>query len=137
MLNSVVIEGRLTADPELKTTPSGVAVTSFSIANQRNFKNADNERETDFYNVVAWRGTAEHICKYFKKGSAISIEGHLQTRKYQDKDGNNRTAFEIVADTPHFGLGNGGSNSNNQNGDFTELPDETDFPDDLNFPPLN
>ena len=137
MLNSVVIEGRLTADPELKTTPTGVSVTSFSIANQRNFKNAQDERETDFYNVVAWRGTAEHIAKYFKKGSAISIEGHLQTRRYQDKNGNNRIAFEIVVDTPHFGLGNGDSNNNSQNDGFRELPDDTEFPDDLDFPPLN
>ena len=81
MLNLFVMTGRITADPELKTTPHGVMTTSFSIANQRNYKNTENERETDFYNVVAWRGTAEHICKHFKKGSLITLEGHLQTRK--------------------------------------------------------
>lgn len=133
MLNLVVIEGRLTADPELKTTPNGVPVTSFSIANQRNFKNAENERETDFYNVVAWRGTAEHISKHFKKGSSITIEGHLQTRKYQDKNGNNRTAFELVADTAHFGSGKRESNNGTSNEEFAELPDDTEFPNDLDF----
>lgn len=133
MLNLFAMTGRITADLELKKTPSGVSVTSFSIANQRNFKNADNERETDFYNVVAWRGTAEHICKYFKKGSLITIEGHLQTRRYQDKNGKNHTAFELVAVNAHFGDSNKGSNNNTQNEDFTELPADTEFPNDLDF----
>ena len=137
MLNLFAMTGRITADLELKTTPNGVPVTTFSIANQRNFKNADNERETDFYNVVAWRGTAEHICKHFKKGSLITIDGHLQTRKYQDKNGNTRTAFELVAVNAHFGESNRNSNDNNQNDDFTDLPDDNAFPDNLNFPPLN
>lgn len=133
MLNLFAMTGRITADLELKSTPNGVSVTSFSIANQRNFKNADNERETDFYNVVAWRGTAEHICKYFKKGSLITIEGHLQTRKYQDKNGNNRTTVELVAVNAHFGDGNKSSNNNNQNDEFTELPNDAEFPNDLDF----
>lgn len=133
MLNLFAMTGRITADLELKKTPSGVSVTSFSIANQRNFKNADNERETDFYNVVAWRGTAEHICKYFKKGSLITIEGHLLTRRYQDKNGKNHTAFELVAVNAHFGDSNKGSNNNTQNEDFTELPADTEFPNDLDF----
>ena len=134
MLNLFVMTGRITADLELKKTASGVSVTTFSIANQRNFKNADNERETDFYNVVAWRGTAEHIAKYFKKGSLITIEGHLQTRRYQDKNGNNRTAFELVADNAHFGDSNKGSNNNSEDEGFTDVTD--DFPDDLDFPPV-
>lgn len=137
MLNLFAMTGRITADLELKKTPSGVSVTTFSIANQRNFKNADNERETDFYNVVAWRGTAEHISKHFKKGSLITIEGHLQTRRYQDKNGNNRTAFELVAVNAHFGDSNRGSNNSDQDDGFRDVTDDTDFPDDLNFPPLN
>lgn len=136
MLNLFVMMGRLTADPELKSTPNGVPVTSFSIANQRNFKNANNERETDFYDVVAWRSTAEHICKYFKKGSLITIEGHIQTRRYQDKSGKNRTAVELVAENAYFGDSNKGSN-NQENDDFREVTDDVGFPDDLEFPVMN
>ena len=101
MFNLVVLTGRLTADPELKTTPNGVSVTSFSIAVERRYKQGE-ERQADFINIVAWRSSAEFICKYFKKGSMIGIEGAIQTRKYQDKDGNNRTAFEVVANNVQF-----------------------------------
>ena len=101
MFNLVVLTGRLTADPELKTTPSGVSVANFSIAVQRKYKSGE-EPETDFINVVAWRSSAEFICKYFNKGSMIGIEGSIQTRRYQDKDGNNRTAFEVVANNVQF-----------------------------------
>ena len=101
MFNLVVLTGRLTADPELKTTPNGVSVTSFSIAVERRYKQGE-ERQADFINIVAWRSSAEFICKYFKKGSMIGIEGSIQTRKYQDKDGNNRTAFEVVANNVQF-----------------------------------
>ena len=96
MFNLVILTGRLTADPELKTTPNGVSVTSFSIAVERRYRQGE-ERQADFINIVAWRSSAEFICKYFKKGSMIGIEGAIQTRKYQDRDGNNRTAFEVVA----------------------------------------
>ena len=101
MLNIVVIMGRLTADPELKTTNSGISVTSFSVAVDRNFAK-DGNRETDFINVVAWRFTAEFICKYFRKGQMIAINGSLQQRSYTDKDGNKRTVYEIVADNANF-----------------------------------
>jgi single-strand DNA-binding protein len=115
MFNLVVLSGRLTADPELKTTPNGVSVCSFSIAVDRRYKQGE-ERQADFINIVAWRGTAEHICKYFHKGSMIGIEGSIQTRKYQDKDGNNRTAFEVIANNVQFieskrSEGNGEGNS--------------------------
>ena len=136
MFNLVVLTGRLTADPELKTTPNGISVTSFSIAVSRRYRSGE-ETQADFINIVAWRQNAEFITKYFKKGNMIGIEGAIQTRRYTDKNGNNRTAFEIVADTPHFGMGNGGSNNNAQNEGFSELPDDTEFPDDLDFPPLN
>ena len=101
MFNLVVLTGRLTADPELKTTPNGVSVTTFSIAVERRYRQGE-ERQADFINIVAWRSSAEFICKYFKKGSMIGIEGSIQTRKYQDKDGNNRTAFEVVANNVQF-----------------------------------
>lgn len=101
MFNLVVLTGRLTADPELKTTPSGVSVANFSIAVQRSYRSGE-EPITDFINIVAWRSSAEFICKYFSKGSMIGIEGSIQTRRYQDRDGNNRTAFEIVANDVQF-----------------------------------
>ena len=101
MFNLVVLTGRLTADPELKTTQNGVSVCSFSIAVERRYKQGE-ERQADFINIVAWRGTAEFVSKHFSKGSAIGVEGSIQTRKYTDKDGNNRTAFEIVANNVHF-----------------------------------
>ena len=101
MFNLVVLSGRLTADPELKTTPNGVSVCSFSIAVERRYRQGE-ERQADFINIVAWRSTAEFVSKHFKKGDMIGIEGAIQTRKYQDKNGNNRTAFEIVANNVQF-----------------------------------
>ena len=101
MLNVVVLMGRLTADPELKRTASDIAVTSFSIAVDRG-ANKQGERVADFINIVAWRHTAEFICKYFRKGSMIAIEGSLQTRNYEDKNGNKRTAYEVVANNVSF-----------------------------------
>ena len=101
MLNVVVLSGRLTADPELKTTANGISVCSFSIAVERRFKSGE-ERQSDFINIVTWRSSAEFVSKYFKKGQMIAIRGSIQTRRYQDKDGNNRTAFEIVADDVQF-----------------------------------
>ncbi|MBQ7726559.1 MAG: single-stranded DNA-binding protein [Clostridia bacterium] len=102
MFNIVVLTGRLTADPELKTTPSGISVTSFSIAVNRRFARSGEGQQTDFINIVAWRQSAEFVAKYFKKGSMIGIEGSIQTRKYTDKNGNNRTAFEVVANNVQF-----------------------------------
>lgn len=102
MLNSSVIMGRLTATPELKQTQSGIAVTTFTVAVQRSFADANGERQTDFINVVAWRKTAEFVCKYFQKGQMIALQGSIQTRKYEDKDGNKRTAVEIVANDVSF-----------------------------------
>ena len=101
MFNLVVLTGRLTADPELKTTSNGTSVVSFSIAVDRRYRTGE-ERQTDFINIVAWRSSAEFISKYFKKGSLIGIEGSIQTRKYTDKNGNNRTAFEVVANNVQF-----------------------------------
>ena len=140
MFNLVVLTGRLTADPELKTTPNGISVTSFSIAVDRRYRSGE-ERQTDFINIVAWRQSAEFITKYFKKGSLIGIEGSIQTRRYQDKNGNNRTAFEVVANNVQFVeskrdgaapvAGEPASFSNADVNDFADLGDATD--DDLPF----
>ena len=102
MLNVVALMGRLTADPELRTTPAGVSVTSFTIAVDRSFVKQGEERQADFINCVAWRGTADFVAKHFQKGSLIAVDGSIQTRRYQDKDGHNRTAFEVVVNNAHF-----------------------------------
>lgn len=102
MLNVVALMGRLVRDPELKTTQSGNSVCTFSIACDRSYTAKDEERKADFFTITAWRQTAEFICKYFQKGSLIAIEGSLQTRQYQDKSGNNRTATEVLASRVSF-----------------------------------
>ena len=103
MLNKIFIMGRLTRDPELRRTPSGTAVTSFSVAVDRDFKGQNGERETDFIDVVAWRNTAEFVSKYFTKGRMAVVEGRLQIRDWTDKDGGKRRSAEIVADSVYFG----------------------------------
>ena len=102
MLNVVALMGRLVYDPELKTTPSGINVGSFRIAVDRSFTRKGEERKADFIDVTAWRQTAEFVSKYFQKGSMIAVEGSLQTRQYQDKNGNNRTATEVLASQVSF-----------------------------------
>ena len=102
MLNVVAIMGRLVADPELRTTQSGTNVCSFRIACDRNFARQGEQRQADFIDIVAWRQQAEFVSKYFQKGSPIVVEGSLQTRQYQDKNGNNRTAVEVVANQINF-----------------------------------
>lgn len=102
MLNVVAIMGRFVKDPELKTTNSGKSVCSFRLANDSGYKNADGSSQTNWLDVVAWGKTAEFVCKYFPKGSLIAIDGRLQTRQYQDKNGQNRTAVEIVANNANF-----------------------------------
>lgn len=102
MLNVVALQGRLTADPELKHTPNNVAVTSFSLAVDRNHVPQGQERQADFFTIVAWRGTAEFICKYFQKGQMIALSGSLQSRKWEDRDGNKRTSIEVVASEVNF-----------------------------------
>lgn len=102
MLNVSILIGRLVADPELKHTPNGVPVTTFTIAVHQDYAKPGEERQASFIDIVAWRNTAEFVCKYFKKGNLISIEGTIQTRTYQDKDGNKRKAFEIVANKVGF-----------------------------------
>ena len=104
MLNHIVIMGRLTRDPELRRTGSGVAVASFTVAVDRDFGNRDGgERETDFIDCVAWRQTGEFVSKYFTKGSMAVVSGRLQIRNWTDKDGNKRRSAEVVADNVYFG----------------------------------
>lgn len=101
-LNKVILIGHLTADPELKQTPSGVSVTSFSIGVTRRYQKSGEQAQSDFINIVAWRNTAEFITKYFKKGNAICICGSLQTRTWSASDGSKRYATEVVADEANF-----------------------------------
>ena len=100
--NKVILMGNLTADPELKQTPSGVAVTSFSIAVERRFQNQDGQRDVDFINIVCWRKTAETVSKYFGKGKPILVCGSLQTRSWTDNNGQKRYTTEVVADEISF-----------------------------------
>ena len=100
-LNHIVLMGRLTADPEVKTTTNGLAVTSFTVACDRNV-GKDREKQSDFIPCVAWRQTAEFIGKYFSKGSLIAVEGSLQSRKYTDKERKNRVSYEVLVDRSHF-----------------------------------
>lgn len=101
MLNSAILMGRLTADPELRYTASNIPVTSFTLAVERAYKTGE-ERQTDFINIVAWRQRAEFVSKYFRKGQLVAVEGSIQQRRYTDKDGNNRSAFEVIANNVHF-----------------------------------
>ena len=109
-MNKVILIGRLTRDPEMRTTPSGVATTSFSIAVQRNYANAQGDREADFINCVAWRKQAENIAKYCTKGSQVAVDGRIQTRNYDAQDGTKRYTTDVVVDNFEF-LG-----SKNENG---------------------
>lgn len=101
-MNKVILVGNLTRDPELTTTPSGVAVCRFAIAVSRDYASADGSRETDFFNVTVWRGRAENCGKYLKKGNKVAVVGSLQNRSYEDKDGNKRTVTDIVASEVEF-----------------------------------
>lgn len=103
MLNKIIVMGRLTKDPELRRTQSGTAVTSFSVAVDRDFKSQNGERETDFIDVVAWRQTAEFVSKYFTKGRMAVVEGRLQIRNWTDRDGGKRRSAEIIAENVYFG----------------------------------
>lgn len=141
MLNCAVIMGRLTATPELRTTSTGLSVTSFTVAVDRNFVKSGEERQADFINVVAWRGTADFVTRFFTKGQMIAVQGSIQTRNYEDKNGNKRTAVEIVADNVSFcgSKSENGGNSYNQTapvapavsyqsadaGSFSVLPDDS------------
>ena len=132
MLNKVIIMGRLTRDPELRRTQSGTAVTSFTLAVDRDFKSQSGEKETDFIDVVAWRNTGEFAAKYLAKGRTAAVEGRIQVRDWQDKDGNRRKAVEVVADNVYFADSKRESKPqetravNDQ--EFAEIDDDGDLP---------
>lgn len=134
MLNTAVLMGRLVADPELRHTPNDVAVTSFTIAVDRSYVKAGAERQADFIDIVAWRNTAEFVCKYFRKGQMIAVQGTIQTRSYTDGNGNKRKVVEVVADQVHFAEPKQENNSDGAAGypepgnDFQEILDDTDLP---------
>ena len=149
MLNVAVIMGRIVADPELRQTPSCISVTTFTIAVDRSYVPKGQERQADFIDVVAWRGTAEFVCKYFGKGQLIAIQGELQTRNYTDRDGNKRKVTEVVVSQAHFAESKKESNNNtyqskpkeqpqntqpapdisaDDTGDFEEIPSDNDLP---------
>ena len=119
--------GRLVADPELKHTPSDIAVPRFTIAVNRNYGKTAEERKTDFIDVVAWRGTAEFVCKYFKKGQLIAVDGSIQTGSYQDKDGIKRKTFEIVANNVNFAESKKDSSQSSYDNTATTAKKEADF----------
>ena len=127
MLNKIILMGRLTRDPELRRTQSGTAVASFTLAVDRDYKAQDGERETDFIDIVAWRGTGEFVSKYFIKGRMAVVEGRLQVRAWKDKDGAKRRSTEVVADSVYFGDSKKVSESDtpaDPSGEFQELPEE-------------
>lgn len=141
MLNKIFIMGRLTRDPELRRTQNGTAVAGFALAVDRDFKNADGTKETDFIEVVAWRSSAEFVSKYFTKGRMAIVEGRLQIRDWTDKNGNKRRNAEVVADNVYFGDSkkegdsSGGYKAAGKavdvepgEGEFAEIEDEEDLP---------
>ena len=138
MLNVIAIMGRLSRDPELRQTTTGKSVASFTLACSRGRKDANGKDLVDWIPVVAWEHTAEFVCKYFHKGSLIANDGRLQSRTYKDRDGNNRTAIEIVANNANFAgskSSGGGSNSvpaggsyNEPTVQYDEIEDEGDLP---------
>lgn len=131
MLNHINIMGRLTRDPEMRRTGSGVAVTSFTIACDRDF-GQNGQKETDFIDVTAWRNTAEFVSKYFTKGRMAVISGRLQIRSWTDKDGNKRKSAEVVAENVYFGDSKNTTDSTGTFGGFTApaqtIPQAQDFP---------
>lgn len=135
MINSVALMGRLTYEPELRQTQSGVPVCRFSIATDRSYTPKGEERKADFIDCIAWRQTAEFICRYFHKGDMIALSGSIQTDNYTDKDGNKRKSVQVVANEVSF-CGSKQTNTKanidiegpNENSDFEEIVDDDDLP---------
>lgn len=129
MLNHIVIMGRLTRDPELRKTQSGTSVASFTLAVDRDFTQEGGEKETDFIDCVAWKGTADFVSGYFFKGSMAVVDGRLQLRDWKDKDGNKRRSAEIVANRVYFGEGKRNTEPQNLEnpGRFTMMKDDGGF----------
>lgn len=128
MLNVVALNGRLTADPELRHTNSDIAVTSFTLAVDRSYVRGGSERQTDFIDIVCWRSTAEFASRYFHKGQLVAVEGALQTRSYTDSQGIKRKAFEVVANNVHFAESKRDSQANAENPTFAPHPAQSQAP---------
>lgn len=133
MMNVVALMGRLTYDPELRSTPSGVSVCRFQMAVDRSFQKQGEERRADFIDVTAWRQTAEFVCKYFRKGAMIAVEGAIQTDNFTDKEGNKRKSVQVVANQVSFcgSKAEAGAEQPNLNAaaayeDFEEIADDDD-----------
>ena len=133
MYNLAIIIGRMTKAVELRTTHNGTSTCSFTVAVDRAFKNANGEKVTDFINCVAWRGQAEFISKYFTKGSVIGVQGNIQTRSYTDKEGNKRTATEILVDRAFFVGGKEKNTASIENASESEFSANDDESEDLPF----
>lgn len=138
MINTVVLMGRLVSDPELKNTNTGKEVTSFRIAVDRGYVKKDEERKADFFDIVAWGKTAAFICQYFKKGNMIAVDGRLESRTYQAKDGSNRYVVEVIANNVSFtGERRSDSTSSSANVEATQAPAPAtgidDLDDDVSF----
>lgn len=131
-MNKIMLIGNLTRDPEMRSTPNGVSVCTFSIAIDRRFKNSDGSKQTDYIPIVAWRQLADLCGRYLAKGRKVGVEGSLQVRSYEDKQGNKRTAFEVVADQIEFltPRGEGGGNASTYEAPSREeYPNVSDFND--------
>lgn len=131
MLNKVVLMGRFTKDPELRATGTGTSVASFTIAVDRDFKGQNRERETDFINCVAWKGTAEFISKYFKKGSMAALEGSIQTRSWDNNEGKKSFATEVIVNNIYFGESKRDAAFNEP---VSDIPPASSFGDDEDLP---
>ena len=136
-MNKIIITGRLTRDPELKTTNTGTEVCNFTVAVDRRFAAKGEDKQADFVNCTAWQKTGVFVEKYFKKGDGITIDGRLESHKYADKDGNNRVAWDVICDNVEFPLGKGKGASDSSDsglpftmggGKFTEIEGEEDLP---------
>lgn len=133
-MNKVLLIGNLTKDPELTTTPSGVSVCRFSIAVGRNYTSADGDRQTDFFNITAWRGLGENVSKYTKKGSKVAVSGSIQMRSYEDNDGIKRTVVDVIAEEVEFLTKSQSDGQTSVSGNGNKKPALQNLDDDSDIP---
>lgn len=127
-MNKLILMGRLTADPELKSTQNGTSVTSFTLAVDRNYTPQGQEKKTDFVRCVAWRGTAEFISRYFTKGRLMAIDAELQSRSYENAQGQNITVWEAIVNNAYFCGDKSADRKPDISADYQEIPDDDDLP---------
>lgn len=128
MVNNVVVMGRLTRDPELKQTASNVPMATFRIACERDYKSRDGKRETDFIDIIAWRQTAEFVSRFFTKGRLVVVTGKMQSRNWEDKDGNKRTNLEVVAESVYFADSKRDEEKQTRPPEFVPIDEDDDLP---------